>query len=111
MRSERQKVASSIRAQGEQMSEEIRANADATVTITLAKADRDAKETKAIADAKAAIIYIDAYSKSDKFYAFWRSMQAYQESFGSKKEDVFILKPQGEFFKYFNSPSVVQNTK
>ncbi|GGF94044.1 MULTISPECIES: protease modulator HflC [Cysteiniphilum] len=103
MRSERQKVASSIRAQGEQMSESIRADADATVTITLAKADRDAKEIKAKADAKAAEIYIDAYGKSENFYNFWRSMQAYQASFSGKKEDVFILKPEGKFFSYFNS--------
>ncbi len=102
MRSERQKVASSIRAQGEQLSESIRADADATVTITLAQADRDAKEIKAKADAQAAKVYIDAYSQSEKFYAFWRSMQAYQASFANKKNDVFILKPQGEFFRYFN---------
>ncbi|WP_116963693.1 protease modulator HflC [Fastidiosibacter lacustris] len=103
MRSERQKVAASIRAQGEQLSESIRADADATVTITLAKADRDAKEIKAKADAKAAQIYAETYGQSKKFYDFWRTMQAYQISFSGKKDDVFILKPQGEFFKYFNS--------
>ena len=106
MRSERQKVASLIRAQGEQMSESIRANADATVIITLAKADRDAKEIKAKAYAKAAEIYVNTYGKSEDFYNFWRSMQAYQASFSGKKDDTFILNPTGKFFNYFNSSAV-----
>lgn len=102
MRSERQKVAASIRAQGEQVSESIRADADATVAITLAKADGNAKKIKAKANAEAAKIYVDAYGKSDRFYKFWRSMEAYQSSFNGKKEDTFILKPYGRFFDYFN---------
>ena len=105
MRSERQKVAASIRAQGEQLSESIKANADATVTITMAKARRDAKEIKAKADAKAAQIYADSYGKSEKFYEFWRSMVAYQQGFSSN-QDVLILKPEGRFFKYFNSINI-----
>ena len=102
MRSERHKVASSIRAEGEQLSESIRANADATVTISMAKAARDAKETKAKADAKAAQIYTESYAQSPTFYSFWRNMQAYQNSFSQKTDNVFMLKPEGEFFKYFS---------
>lgn len=111
MRSDRQKVASSIRAEGSQLAESIRANADATVTITLAKADRDAKEMRAGADAKAAKIYAESYSKSPRFYGFWRSMQAYEQSFSNKKEDVFVLSPRGEFFQYFNAENaeVIKN--
>ena len=82
--------------------EHIRADADATVTITLAQADRDSKEIKAKAAAIAAEIYIDAYGKSETFYNFWRSMQSYQLSFSGKNKDVFILKPEGKFFSYFN---------
>ena len=102
MRSERQKVAASIRAQGAQLSESIRADADATVTVTLATAERDAKTIKAKALAKAADIYTKAYGRSEKFYDFWRSMKAYQASFNGEKSDVFVLNPEGKFFKYFN---------
>ena len=102
MRSERQKVAASIRAEGAQLSESIRANADATVTVTIATAERDAKEIKAKANAKAAEIYAKSYAKSKRFYDFWRSMEAYKTSFENKQGDVFILKPQGKFFRYFN---------
>merc|ERR1712096_229184 len=80
MRSNRQKVAALIRAEGEQFSESIRADADANVTITIAKANRDAKEIKAKSDANAASIYTESYSKSQEFYKFWRSMKAYQNS-------------------------------
>ncbi|MBK2125521.1 protease modulator HflC [Fangia hongkongensis] len=110
MRSERQKVAASIRAQGEQLSESIRANADATVTITLATADRDAKEIKAKALAEAADIYAKSYAQSEKFYDFWRSMRAYQTSFDNKEGDVFILKPEGKFFKHFDPNQLASNT-
>ncbi|WP_119342579.1 protease modulator HflC [Facilibium subflavum] len=109
MRSERHKVASLIRAEGEQKSESIKANADATVTITMAKANRDAKEIKAKADAKAAEIYAKAYSQSEKFYGFWRAMMAYQQSFNNKEKDVFVLKPEGKFFQYFNQLSTEDN--
>lgn len=107
MRSERHKVAASIRAEGEQLSESIRANADATVTITMAKAERDAKEIRAKADAKAAEIYTQSYAKSSNFYNFWRNMQAYQNSFSQKTDNIFMLKPEGEFFKYFSKTPVV----
>lgn len=102
MRSERQKVAASIRAHGEQVSESIRAAADAMVTITLAKVERDAKEIKAQADAEAAKIYVEAYSESEDFYKFWRSMEAYQSSFNEKNSHIFVIKPEGKFFNYFN---------
>lgn len=105
MRSERHKVAASIRAEGEQLSESIRANADAMAAIAIAKAERDAKKIRAKADFKAAEIYTQSYSKSPKFYNFWRNMQAYQNSFNKKAKDVFILKPEGDFFKYFNKKS------
>ena len=110
MRSERQKVAASIRAEGAQLSESIRANADATVTVTIATAERDAKEIKAKANAKAAEIYAKSYAKSKRFYDFWRSMEAYKTSFENKQGDVFILKPQGEFFKYFNPQAQATKT-
>ena len=102
MRSERHKVAEAIRAEGEQLSESIRGNADATVTITMAKAERNAKEIRAKAEANAAEIYVRSYEKSSDFYNFWRSMQAYQNSLVQQSDNIFILKPECDFFKYFN---------
>lgn len=102
MRSDRHKVASLIRAEGEQISESIRSEADAKVAVSIAKAERDSKRLKAESDAKAAQIYIQFYSKSPKFYNFWRSMQAYQNVF-VRKNNIFIMKPDGEFFKYYNN--------
>ena len=101
MCSERQKVAASIRAQGEQVSESIRANADSNAVIILAKANKEAKEIKADANARAASIYNHSYSQSFDFYDYWRSMRAYQNSFADKKDNVFILEPSGQFLKYF----------
>ena len=101
MRSDREKEASKIRADGNQEAEKIRARADADVTILLARAESEAKSTKALGDAVAAQTYAASYKKDPKFYEFLRSMTAYKNSFSGKK-DVLILKPKGEFFKYFN---------
>jgi modulator of FtsH protease HflC len=108
MRSDREKEASKIRADGNQEAEKIRASADANVTVLLAKASSNAKQIRAQGDAIAAKTYTDAYSKDPEFYVFLRSMNAYKDSF-TGKNDVLILKPQGEFFKYFN-PSISSNT-
>jgi len=101
MCSERQKVASSIRAQGEQLSESIRASADANAVVILAKANSDAKKIRAIAEATAANIYIESYSKSFEFYDYWRSMRSYQHSFSNKQDSVFFLEPNSRFLNYF----------
>jgi membrane protease subunit HflC len=101
MRSERNKVASAIRAEGERIAESIRAHADANVTISISQAEKNAKKIKAEADAKAAQIYTQSYAKSPYFYNFWRNMQAYQNIFVKKDSDIFILKPEGNFFKFF----------
>jgi membrane protease subunit HflC len=101
MRSDREKEASKIRADGNQESEKIRASADADVTVLLAKAESESKTIRAEGDALAAQTYAISYKKDPKFYEFLRSMDAYKNSFSGKK-DVLILKPKGEFFKYFN---------
>jgi membrane protease subunit HflC len=101
MRSERNKVASAIRAEGERIAESIRAHADANVTISISQAEKNSKKIKAEADAKAAQIYTNSYAKSPEFYNFWRNMQAYQNIFIKKGNDTFILKPEGNFFKFF----------
>ena len=103
MRAERQRVASEHRANGKSIAEAIRAKADADVTVILATAKQQAALERATGQKKAAEIYADAYSKNPSFYAFYRSLLAYQDTFNSK-EDIMVLGPNSEFFKYMNKP-------
>lgn len=101
MRAERARVATEHRAQGRANAEALRANADAEATITVATAKADSMRIRGEADAKAAQIYAAAYTKDSAFYAFYRSLLAYKKSFATK-QDILILKPDLQFFKYFN---------
>ena len=104
MRAERERVATEHRATGKAEAEAIRATADAQVTVILATAERDSKKARGTGDAKAAKIYADTYNKDKDFYAFYRSLNAYEHSF-SNKNDILVLKPDSDFFKYFNKPN------
>lgn len=101
MTSERQQVATKHRAQGKAKAEEIRAATDAHVVVTLAQAQAEAQKIRASGDSKAATIYADVYDKNPSFYAFYRSLLAYKEIF-TNKSTVMVLKPDSDFFKYFN---------
>ena len=102
MRAERERIATEHRAEGRSKAEALRANADASVTVILATADRDAKKIRGDGDAVAAKIYADVYSKNKDFYVFYRSLIAYENSFNTKN-DILVLKPDTDFFKYFNT--------
>lgn len=103
MEAERKRVANELRSQGAAESEKIRADADRQREVILAEAYRDAQRTKGEGDAKAAAIYGEAFGKNPEFYAFYRSLEAYKQSF-KNKSDVLVLHPDSEFFKYFKSP-------
>ena len=102
MRQERSAVATQWRAEGEEEYERVRADADRQRTVILAEAYRDAERIRGAGDARAAEIYANAYSKDRDFYAFYRSMQAYREAIG-KDQDVLVLKPDSEFFKFLQN--------
>ncbi|RQW29416.1 protease modulator HflC [Rhodobacteraceae bacterium CH30] len=104
MRSERLTVASQLRSEGAAEAERIRADADRQREIILSKAYKDAQRIKGEGDAKSGAIYAQAYGNNPEFYAFWRSMQAYKESF-KNKSDVMVLQPDSAFFKYFKNPA------
>lgn len=104
MRAERERIATQHRADGRAQAEGIRAEADKFVTVALAKANGQAKQIMGRGDAVAAKIYSDAYSQDAGFYAFYRSIAAYKESFANKN-DVLLLQPDMPFFKYFNTVS------
>jgi modulator of FtsH protease HflC len=102
MRQERQRVASQLRAEGDEEFERIRADADRQRTVILSEAYRDAERIRGAGDARAAEIYAEAYSKDRDFYAFYRSMQAYRQSIG-RDHDVLVLQPDSDFFKYLQN--------
>jgi membrane protease subunit HflC len=93
------KTANSLRAEGEQQSATIKSSAERQRTIIIADAERDALRIRGEGDAIAAQTYARAYSKDPDFYAFYRSMQAYEHSLG-KDGDLLVVTPDGEFFKY-----------
>ncbi|RUO41865.1 protease modulator HflC [Pseudidiomarina aestuarii] len=101
MRAERQAVATEHRSEGREQAEFIRADVDARVTVMLADAQREAREIRGQGDAEAAGIYASTYSKDREFFAFIRSMQAYQTAFNGN--DVLVLEPDSDFFKYLKT--------
>jgi membrane protease subunit HflC len=103
MEAERKRVANELRSTGAGEAEKIRADADRQREVIIAEAYRDAQRTKGEGDAKATTIYSDAYSRNPEFYAFYRSMEAYRQSFRNKG-DVMVLDPSSDFFKYLKSP-------
>ncbi|MCD1125410.1 protease modulator HflC [Jinshanibacter sp. LJY008] len=105
MRAEREAVARRHRSQGQEEAEKIRALADYRVTKTIAEAEREARMTRGSGDATAAKLFADAFSQNPDFYAFIRSLRAYETSFNSGS-DVMVLRPDSEFFRYMKSPSV-----
>jgi len=102
MEAERKSVANQLRSEGSAAAEKIRADADRQREVIIAEAYRDAQTAKGEGDAKAAEIYAQAYSKNPEFYAFYRSLEAYRNSFKSKS-DVLVLDPSSDFFKYMRN--------
>ena len=102
MIAERRRIANQLRSEGSAASEKIRADADKQREVIIAEAFGDAQKLKGEGDAKAAEIYSSAYGKNPEFYAFYRSQEAYKNSFKSKS-DVMVLDPKSEFFKYMRS--------
>ncbi len=105
MRAERARIAKELRAQGKEKSERIRASADRERTVILANAYKESQEVRGEGDARAAEIYAQAFSKDPEFYDFYRSLEAYRKSFSSK-QDLMVLEPDSEFFKYFERSDV-----
>lgn len=102
MRAERQRVAAEHRANGKSLAEAIRAKADASATVIVAKANQQAAEIRASGNKQAAQLYAKAYNKDPGFYAFYRSLKAYQDTF-NHKNDIMVLGPHSQFFKYMNT--------
>lgn len=102
MRAERERIAKEHRALGEKQARIIRAKADRERTEILAGAKRKAEEIRGAGDAVATETYARAYGENKDFYQFYRSMEAYRNTFSSK-DDVLVLEPDSEFFQYFGN--------
>jgi len=105
MKTERQQEAREHRARGKELAEGIRASADREKIIIESEAYRQAEIIRGEGDAEATAIYAKAYDKDAEFYAFWRSLNAYQQTFSSKS-DILLLKPDSDFFRYLNQSKV-----
>jgi modulator of FtsH protease HflC len=101
------KTASQLRAEGQQASAGIRASAERQRTVILAGAERDALRIRGEGDAAAAQIYARAYARNPEFYAFYRSLQAYERALG-RDGDLLVVTPDGEFFKYLKDPGAAK---
>jgi len=109
MQTERQREAAEFRAQGSQKSQEIRARADRDVTVLLADATSQAEQIRGQGDSERNRIFADAYNRDTGFFAFYRSMQAYEKSM-QHNDTHLVLKPDSDFFRYFGNPSGQQPT-
>ena len=104
MQTERQREAAEFRAQGGQKSQEIRSKADREATVIIAEANSTAEQTRGVGDAERNRLFAEAYGRDPDFFAFYRSMSAYET--GLRSNDTrFLLRPDSEFFRFFANPS------
>ena len=104
MQTERQREAAEFRAQGAQKAQEIKSNADRQATVIVAEANSKGEEVRGEGDGERNRLFAEAYNKDPDFFAFYRSMTAYEN--GLKPSDTrFLLQPDSDFFKYFGNPS------
>jgi len=102
MEGERKRVANELRSEGFAEAEKIRADADRQREIIVAQAYSDSQKIKGEGDAKATNTYAQAFGQNAEFYSFYRSLEAYRGSFKTKN-DVLVIEPNSEFFKYMKS--------
>jgi len=102
MQKERQREAAEYRAQGDETAQRIRARADREVTVVKAEATRESSILRGEGDAEKTKTLGEAYSQDPDFFAFYRSMQAYQDTFADGNGSV-VLSPSSDFFRYFGN--------
>ncbi len=104
MEAERKRVANELRSLGFAEAERIRADAERQREIVIAEAYRDAQRIKGEGDARSSSVYASAFQQNPEFFAFYRSMEAYRQSFRNRG-DVMVIDPSSDFFKYLKGPS------
>jgi modulator of FtsH protease HflC len=103
MKTEREREAADIRANGDQIAATIRARADREVTVVLAEAQQTAEKLRGQGDADKNRILAEAFGKDADFFAFYRSMQAYETGLKGP-ETRLVISPNSDFFRYFSDP-------
>ncbi len=103
MRSDREREAAQLRAEGDQLAQQITANADRQRIEILAEAQKQAQILRGQVDADSVRIYADAFGEDKDFFAFYRSLQAYRDAL-SGQDTTFVLSPDSEFFRFFSTP-------
>ncbi len=104
MQTEREREAQEFRAQGGQKAQEIRSKADREAVVIVADANSTAEQTRGVGDAERNRLFAEAYGRDPEFFAFYRSMSAYET--GLRSADTrFLLRPDSEFFRFFANPS------
>ncbi|MES2217209.1 MAG: protease modulator HflC [Pseudomonadota bacterium] len=109
MATERKQFAEAKRAEGIEKSEEVKALADQKATVIKAQSVMQAATIRAKGDQQAADIFAKAYSVDPSFYAFYRSMEAYKKILNNKN-DMMVIKPEGQFFNYFHNMNAAAST-
>jgi membrane protease subunit HflC len=106
MQTERAREAAEFRAQGGEQAQKITAKADRDVVVLRATAQQEADQLRGQGEAERNRIFAEAYGKDPDFFAFWRSMQAYEA--GLKSNDTrLVISPNSDFFRFFGRPSGV----
>src|SRR4029078_7594503 len=100
---ERQREAAGYRVQGQQEGQQIRAKADRDVTVAIADANSTAARVRGASDAERNRIFADACNRDKDFFAFYRSMQAYEAAL-QHNDTRMLLKPDSQFFRFFVAP-------
>ncbi len=110
MKTDREREAGQLRAEGDEENQRIKATADREVAVIKADAGLTAQITMGQADAEATRVYAEAFSRDKDFYSFWRSLEAYKQAFGSGGSTM-VLSPDSDFFKYFSKPTSAASEK
>jgi modulator of FtsH protease HflC len=101
METQRTEYANELRSLGRERAERIQADADRQVRVLLANAERDAQILRGEGDAESTRIYAQSFNQDREFYSFWRSLEAYKQSFGTNN-DIMLMDTRSEFFRYFD---------
>ena len=104
MQQERTREANEFRAEGEEISQRVKARAEREVTVLTAEATRESEILRGQGDAEKTKVLAAAYGQDADFFAFYRSLQAYQDALPGDNTTL-VLSPTGEFFRYFEAPA------
>lgn len=107
MRAEREREAADEVARGNEAAQRVRALADRTVVETLSEAEREAQVVRGEADAERNGIFAEAFGADPEFFAFYRSLQAYENALQGSNSSM-VMTPDSEFFDYLKSDQVAE---